>query len=105
MADVTSAISAVGTTAPQIKPPPHSPALRKWCVYLARGGRLTRSGMYHCASLNAGPITSTMIDRLEQAGLITLEPTASDTPQLRHVRAVLTPEGHQLAAIPGLEGI
>lgn len=70
-----------------------TPAMRQWCAYLARGGRLTRSGMNHCVTRNAGPITFSMMNTLEAAGLITLEPTVSDTPQLRHMRAVLTPFG------------
>lgn len=82
-----------------------TPSMVRWCQYLARGGRLTRSGMYHCVAANAGQITYTMLNALEATGLITLEPTASDTPQLRHMRAQLTAEGHKVAALPGLEGV
>lgn len=77
-----------------------TPQMRSWCKHLARGGRLTCSGMHHCVALNAGPITYSMINRLEAAGLITLEPTASNTPELPHVRAVLTDFGRIVADEP-----
>lgn len=89
-----------------VQPAPHhpEPTLRKWCRYLARGGRLTRAGMHHCVARNAGELTFSTMNRLQAAGLIVLEPTPSDTPALRHMRAVLTPEGHRIAALPELEG-
>lgn len=77
-----------------------TPQMRSWCKFLARGGRLTKTGMHHCAALNAGPITFAMINSLEAIGLITLEPTASHTPELPHVRAVLTDFGRIVADEP-----
>lgn len=74
-----------------------TPQMRKWCKFLARGGRLTKSGMCHRVALNAGPITFAMMNSLEAAGLITLQPTASNTPELPHVRAVLTDFGYRVA--------
>lgn len=70
---------------------------RKWCQYLARGGRMTRAGIFHCVTRNAGHITASALNDLEAQGFITLEPTLSDTPQLRHVRAQLTEKGYALA--------
>lgn len=69
-----------------------------WCRYLSLGPRFVRFGFHHSAARNAGPIVFAVINDLEAAGLITLAPTALDTPARRHVRATLTEAGRALAS-------